>query len=131
MAAATGKQGDRGCVATSKPPAAGFSFLAMRAQCGVRRYTCSMSDILATRLKAALAAIPAALRPVVEMQAREMSPALAGLPASEWVDMLPRVFACSEFVARACAARAELLPELIRGGDLLRAYAAGRKQHHA
>ena len=39
--------------------------------------------------------------------------------------MLPRVFACSEFVARTCAARVELLPELIQSGDLLRAYVKG------
>ena len=59
------------------------------------------------------------------MVVRELPPGLAGLSAGEWVGMLPRVFACSEFVTRTCAARTELLPELIRSGDLMRAYAAG------
>ena len=91
----------------------------------MRRYTCCMLDKLAIRLKAAVAAIPSALRSAVETQVRELSPALASVPPGEWVEMLPRVLACSEFVARTCETRTELLPELIRSGNLLRAYTSG------
>jgi len=84
-----------------------------------------MSDILAAHLKAAVAAIPAALRSAVEMQVHGLSPTLAGVPSGEWVEMLPRVLACSEFMTRTCESRVGLLPELIRSGDLLRAYTAG------
>jgi [glutamine synthetase] adenylyltransferase / [glutamine synthetase]-adenylyl-L-tyrosine phosphorylase len=84
-----------------------------------------MSDNLVSRLQAAVAAVPAALRPVVEMYVREFPPVPTGHTTGEWADMLPRVFACSEFVARTCAARMELLPELIQSGDLLRAHAKG------
>ncbi len=58
------------------------------------------------------------------MQVLELAPALAGLPAGDWTDVLPRVFMCSEFVARACVARTDLLPELVRSGDLFRRYGA-------
>ena len=81
-----------------------------------------MSPTQITRLNAALAHLPDALKPSVEMHARELSPALAGLQAGDWLDVLPRVFACSEFVAHACVSRMGLLPEIARSGDLLRMY---------
>ena len=63
------------------------------------------------------------------MHVRELAPVLAGLPAGDWIDVLPRVFTCSEFVMRACVSRASLLPELVRSGDLSRAY--GTDEMHA
>jgi [glutamine synthetase] adenylyltransferase / [glutamine synthetase]-adenylyl-L-tyrosine phosphorylase len=89
-----------------------------------------MQEVHTIRLKAALAAIPAALRAAAEIPVRELAPALAGLPAGDWVDALPRALACSEFVASACARQAELLPDLVRSGDLFRAYAADEMHAH-
>ena len=40
------------------------------------------------------------------------------------MDALPRVFTGSEFVAHACVSRSDLLPDLVRSGDLLRLYGA-------
>ncbi|HJX18009.1 MAG TPA: bifunctional [glutamate--ammonia ligase]-adenylyl-L-tyrosine phosphorylase/[glutamate--ammonia-ligase] adenylyltransferase [Acidiferrobacterales bacterium] len=83
-----------------------------------------MSNSRSTRLEAALAAVPEALRPSVAMLAQELAPALDGLPAGDWMDALPRVFTGSEFVAHACVSRSDLLPDLVRSGDLLRLYGA-------
>lgn len=46
----------------------------------------------------------------------------SALTAGAVLDTLPRVWACSEFVARTCALHPEVLHELIRSGDLERAY---------
>src|SRR4030067_893745 len=113
--------------ATNDPGNGAFSFIPpyrMRARSCTRRYTCGMSNSRSTRLEAALAAVPEALRPSVAMLAQELAPALDGLPAGDWMDALPRVFTGSEFVAHACVSRSDLLPDLVRSGDLLRLYGA-------
>ncbi len=42
-----------------------------------------------------------------------------------WVPVLPRVFASSDFAARLCVQHPEVLQELLKTGDLARAYPAG------
>ncbi|MGA8262663.1 MAG: bifunctional [glutamate--ammonia ligase]-adenylyl-L-tyrosine phosphorylase/[glutamate--ammonia-ligase] adenylyltransferase, partial [Arenicellales bacterium] len=45
------------------------------------------------------------------------------LPAGPVLDSLPRVWACSEFIARTCSLHPEVLEDLRESGDLERAYA--------
>ena len=72
--------------------------------------------------------IPIPLRAGVENYWHALREQLAHLPPRDyetWVPLLPRVFAASEFVARLCAQHPEVLQELLKSGDLLRAYKAG------
>jgi glutamate-ammonia-ligase adenylyltransferase len=72
--------------------------------------------------------IPIPLRGGVETHWHGLRERMAHLPRQEpetWVPVLPRVFAASEFVARLCVQHPELLPELLKSGDLLRAYSPG------
>ncbi|MCR4347757.1 MAG: bifunctional [glutamate--ammonia ligase]-adenylyl-L-tyrosine phosphorylase/[glutamate--ammonia-ligase] adenylyltransferase [Sulfuricaulis sp.] len=73
----------------------------------------------------ALAAIPEPLRAQVSAHWQELAPEVAQLPPGKWLETLPRVFATSEFVARACVQQSALLNDLISSGDLLRPYPAG------
>ncbi len=76
-----------------------------------------------------LALLPPALRAAVEHYWNDLAPQLPALlacsPDRTWLESLPRVWAGSEFVARACLAQPGLLQELIGSGDLTRAYSAG------
>ena len=73
--------------------------------------------------------LPPALRAAVERYWDDLAPQLAALLACgndrAWLESLPRVWAGSEFVARACLAYPDLLQALISSGDLRRAYGAG------
>ncbi|MGE5242566.1 MAG: bifunctional [glutamate--ammonia ligase]-adenylyl-L-tyrosine phosphorylase/[glutamate--ammonia-ligase] adenylyltransferase [Bacteroidota bacterium] len=72
--------------------------------------------------------IPIPLRAAVENYWHRLREQLAGLPpadAETWMSALPRVFAASDFVARACAQHPELLRDLIESRDLFRAYETG------
>lgn len=93
-----------------------------------------MRPIHNSSLLTALAKLPESLKPAVEIQLQELAPALAPLPAGDWMAVLPRVFACSEFIQHACQSQPELLPDLIQSGELQRAYAPGelaaRVRHH-
>jgi len=76
-----------------------------------------------------LQTLPAALRAQVARYwddfAAQLPALLAASDRREWLASLPRVWAGSEFVARACLAHPDVLRELIARGDLTRAYAAG------
>ncbi len=70
-----------------------------------------------------LEALPGALRASVETALERAD--TDALPAnSEVLQSLPRVWACSDFVARVCCRAPDLLAELAGSGDLLRPYAA-------
>lgn len=73
--------------------------------------------------------LPSALRAEVERYWNDFAPALPALLAGAadrgWLESLPRVWAGSEFVARACLARPDMLHDLVVRGDLGRAYRAG------
>lgn len=77
----------------------------------------------------ALARLPPPLRTAVERYWGDFAPQLPALLAGggdrAWLESLPRVWAGSEFVARACLAHPDMLQELISSGDLARAYEAG------
>jgi glutamate-ammonia-ligase adenylyltransferase len=84
-----------------------------------------MTEPLAAAFSHGLAALPEALRAPAQAHWATLAPVLASLAPvmhdRNWAETAPRVFACSEFVARACEARSELLPDLIGSGDLFRA----------
>jgi glutamate-ammonia-ligase adenylyltransferase len=88
-----------------------------------------MSDAAHARFQTAFHAVPAPLRAPVERAWQTLAPHLPDLlqatSAREWLDALPRVFAASDFVARACAREPALLRDLLARGDLVRPYAAG------
>ncbi len=73
--------------------------------------------------------LPPPLRAEVERYWSDFAPALpallAGAADRQWLESLPRVWAGSEFVARACLAEPGMLQDLIARGDLGRAYRAG------
>jgi len=72
--------------------------------------------------------IPIPLRGGVENYWHGLREQLAPLPhagVETWLPALPKVFAASDFVARACVQHPGLLHELVETGDLLRAYGAG------
>jgi glutamate-ammonia-ligase adenylyltransferase len=70
-----------------------------------------------------LSTLPEALRPVAAVHWAELPVPPEGLPALDpaWAESAARVLACSDFVARACAAQPGLLAELLLSGDLVRA----------
>ncbi len=96
-----------------------------------------MPDSARARFQTAFNQLPEPLRAPVEHAWQTLAshlPELLGATASrEWLDALPRVFAASDFVARACAREPGLLRDLLASGDLARPYAAGeltaRVQH--
>ena len=73
--------------------------------------------------------LPPPLRAEVDRYWSDFAPALPALLACsadrEWLKSLPRVWAGSEFVARACLAQPCVLQDLITCGDLGRAYGTG------
>ena len=75
-----------------------------------------------------LAKLPEALRVPARTHAAAIAAQLAGLPVGaqgeNGLEVAPRVLGVSEFVARACETRPELLPDLIQSGDLFCAYAS-------
>ncbi|TCO81625.1 glutamate-ammonia-ligase adenylyltransferase [Plasticicumulans lactativorans] len=77
-----------------------------------------------TDFTAALAALPAALRPAVAAHWEAFTAAAAPPPAARLAE-LARVWAGSGFVAESCTRSPELLAGLLGSGDLDRAYAAG------
>jgi glutamate-ammonia-ligase adenylyltransferase len=84
-----------------------------------------MSPSADSVLEPGLAALPDLLRAPVASYCRELAPLLATWPPGPWLASLPRVFAVSEFVARAVTQQPEVLQGLITSGDLQRSYAAG------
>jgi glutamate-ammonia-ligase adenylyltransferase len=88
-----------------------------------------MTDSLHSAFEQGLARLPEALRAHARTHAATIVPQLASLPVraqgENGLDVAPRVLAVSEFVARACEARPELLPDLIQSGDLFSVYASG------
>jgi glutamate-ammonia-ligase adenylyltransferase len=88
-----------------------------------------MTDSPGSAFEQGLAKLPEALRATAQAHWAGIAPRLAalpvGVPGADWAVSAARVFALSEFVAHAGEARTGLLPELIRSGELLRAYAAG------
>jgi len=87
-----------------------------------------MVDFAPSVFDTALAALPEPLRLRVRAQWEDFrvhvlaptdtAPDVAG----RWLASLPRVWAASDFVARACVAHPSALTELITGGELFRAY---------
>jgi glutamate-ammonia-ligase adenylyltransferase len=78
--------------------------------------------------------IPLPLRAAVENYWHGLREPLARVPADEttpWVSELPRVFAASDFVARACVRHPELLRDLVESRDLFRVYDAGEVARRA
>lgn len=72
--------------------------------------------------------LPVELRPLAEAHWRAFREHLPRLPhdgTETWLAALPKLFACSDFVARTCAQHPDLLGELIESRDLLRAYETG------
>lgn len=84
-----------------------------------------MTESVNSLFEQGLAELPEALRAPAQAHWEEIAPQLDGLAVAAggrgWAKSAARVLACSEFVARACVARPELLPGLVEGGDLLRA----------
>lgn len=83
----------------------------------------SIASIVVDRL----AELPAVLRPSIEAHWRHFCTSPNGFAAEtaeaeRCLQTLPRVWACSEFVARACLQEPELLLDLIESNDLLRRY---------
>jgi glutamate-ammonia-ligase adenylyltransferase len=72
--------------------------------------------------------IPLPLRAGVENYWHGLRERFMHLPQHDneaWLPVLPRVFAASDFVARLCVQHSEVLQELLKSGDLARAYPAG------
>jgi glutamate-ammonia-ligase adenylyltransferase len=72
--------------------------------------------------------IPLPLRAGVEHYWHGLREQFMHLPRHDneaWLPVLPRVFAASDFVARLCVQHSEVLQELLKSGDLARAYPAG------
>jgi glutamate-ammonia-ligase adenylyltransferase len=72
--------------------------------------------------------IPIPLRVGVEHYWHGLREQFMHLPRHDneaWLPVLPRVFAASDFVARLCVQHSEVLQELLKSGDLARAYPAG------
>jgi glutamate-ammonia-ligase adenylyltransferase len=97
---------------------------------------CPMTDAAQQLFDLAEARLPVALRPLAERHWRAFRDHLPRLlPAydmrgqaaadSAWLAALPRVFACSDFVARTCAQHPDVLHALVAGGELTRACAPG------
>jgi len=88
-----------------------------------------MTDSQRSAFEQGLAKLPEALRANTRTHGAVIAAQLADLPVraqgENWLDVAPRVLAVSEFVARACETRPELLPDLIQCGDLFCAYASG------
>ncbi|HWR87278.1 MAG TPA: bifunctional [glutamate--ammonia ligase]-adenylyl-L-tyrosine phosphorylase/[glutamate--ammonia-ligase] adenylyltransferase [Acidiferrobacterales bacterium] len=88
-----------------------------------------MTDSQRSAFEQGLAKLPEALRAHTRTHGAVIAAQLADLPVraqgENWLDVAPRVLAVSEFVARACETRPELLPDLIQCGDLFCAYASG------
>jgi len=88
-----------------------------------------MTDSQRTAFEQGLAKLPEALRALARAHAAVIAAQLAGqsvsAPGQNWHEVAPRVLAVSEFVARACETRPELLPDLIQSGDLYCTYASG------
>jgi glutamate-ammonia-ligase adenylyltransferase len=76
--------------------------------------------------------IPLPLRAGVEHYWHSLREQFMHLPRHDneaWLPVLPRVFAASDFVARLCVQHSEVLQELLKSGDLARAYPAGELTH--
>jgi len=94
-----------------------------------------MPDPARARFQTAFHAVPAPLRAPVEHAWQALAPhlpeLLAASAALEWLGALPRVFAASDFVARACAQQPVLLRDLLASTDLTRPYTAGELTRRA
>jgi glutamate-ammonia-ligase adenylyltransferase len=88
-----------------------------------------MTDFQRSTFEQGMAKLPEALRAQTRTHGALIAAQLADLPVraqgENWFDVAPRVLAVSEFVARACETRPELLPDLIQSGDLYCTYASG------
>ena len=80
-----------------------------------------LQDLPEALARAAQAAWEHILERAGESLASQLGSALAGNPAAE---QLPRVLACSPFVADLCRRKSSLLLALIQGGELQRSLAA-------
>jgi len=81
-----------------------------------------MNDPQKFSFEQGLTALPEALRAGARAHWAEIAPHALTAPG-DWPYSAAKVLACSEFVARACQSRPDLLPELIGSGDLQRVYA--------
>ena len=86
-----------------------------------------MGKSIASIVDDRLAELPAVLRPSIEAHWQRFCASLNGFAAEtpeaeHCLQTLPRVWACSEFVARACLQEPQLLLDLIESSDLLRRY---------
>jgi glutamate-ammonia-ligase adenylyltransferase len=81
-----------------------------------------MNPSLQTAFEHGLRELPKALQPVAIAHWVELHPVLSEWNGTDpaWAQSAARVLACSDFVARACAAQTILLPGLLDSGDLLR-----------
>ncbi len=88
-----------------------------------------MTDFQRSTFEQGLAKLPEALRAQTRTHGSVIAAQFADLPVraqgESWFDVAPRVLAVSEFVARACETRPELLPDLVQSGDLYCTYASG------
>ena len=85
-----------------------------------------MNDPHQSGFELGLAALPEALRASARAHWAEIAPQLASYAGEGWQASAAKVLACSEFVLRTCQAQPQLLPELLRSGDLQRVDAPGR-----
>jgi glutamate-ammonia-ligase adenylyltransferase len=84
-----------------------------------------MNPYLHAAFDRGLSVLPPALQAAAVDHWTDLEAELAGLSADPaWAEFAPRVFAVSEFVAHACVSHTELLPDLVRSGDLFRLYGA-------
>ncbi len=87
-----------------------------------------MPDFAQQLFDAAQARVPAALRAAVENHWRGFRDQLPRLPRAgveQWLGVLSRVFAASDFVARNCVQYPQVLGDLIESGELFRSYEHG------
>lgn len=82
-----------------------------------------MNDPHQSSFEQGLAALPEVLRASARAYWAEIAPRLASCAGADWPASAAKVLACSEFVLRTCQAQPQLLPELLRSGDLQRAAA--------
>lgn len=88
-----------------------------------------MNDTLQQRFDAGLNQVPEVLQASLAEHWQAFRAHAASIVAAAgsdvWLESLPRVWACSEFVARACLQYPQMLEELVTGGELLRAREEG------
>jgi glutamate-ammonia-ligase adenylyltransferase len=90
-----------------------------------RRVTTLVSEQSSALPEPDWSGVPPVLAEPCRRRWQEHREALADLHRGDWLASLPRVWACSDFVARTCERHPAVLVDLVAGGDLQRAYTKG------